>query len=80
MIQSKRGFKYNLERGRKMASREARLRAQKKYDDAHRKDYFNFYVRLHKEKDKSIIDHLAKIENRTQYIKRLILNDMASGN
>lgn len=60
-------------------TKEARARAQAKYDAKHRGDYNNIYVKCHKEHDKDLIEWLATKENKTAYIKDLIRKDMADG-
>ena len=35
-----------------------------------------FTIQFHKENEADVIDHLERQENVTQYIKRLIRNDM----
>lgn len=62
-----------------MRTSEARLRAQKKYDDAHRGDYKHFDVKCHREDDKDVIEHLETIKNKSGYLKELVRKDMADG-
>lgn len=73
-------LKRDIERGRKMASREARKRAQAKYDAKHRQDYYCFYVKLKKAEAGEMINFLKSKENMSAYIRDLISKDMASGN
>lgn len=51
----------------------AQLRASAKYDKA---NTTGVYLKLNKETDKAILDHLARQENKQGYIKQLILADM----
>lgn len=62
-----------------MSTREARLRAQKRYDDSHRENYKHFDLKCNREADKDIIDYLLKMDNKSGYIKNLIRIDMAGG-
>ena len=55
-----------------MATKEAKSRAQAKYDKAHTK---GIYLKLNLETDKDIIEFLAGVENVQGYIKNLIRND-----
>ena len=59
--------------------REVRLRAQKKYDEAHRNDYKAYYIMCNKVTDADIIEHLDSMDNKQGYIKDLIRKDK-SGN
>ena len=56
-----------------MATKEARSRAQAKYDKTHTK---GIYLKLNKETDADIIDFLADKENVQGYIKQLIRDDI----
>ena len=61
------------------ASKEARRRAQAKYDAKNRHLYNNIYIKCHIEHDKELLEWLNSKENKTAYIKNLIRQDMASG-
>jgi hypothetical protein len=56
-----------------MATTEARKRANKKYDDAHTKQY---HLKLNLKTDADIIDRLTKQGSAQGYIKELIREDM----
>ena len=60
-------------------SREARLKAQKKYDEAHRGNYKNFYIKCNINTDADIIKHIQEKGNVNGYVKELIRKDIASG-
>lgn len=59
-----------------MSSREARLRAQKKYDEAHKDTYKAYYFKCHKENDAALIDYLDSMENRQGTIKEILRKNM----
>lgn len=59
--------------------REVRLRAQKKYDEAHKDDYKAYYFKCNKSTEAEIIDWLDAMPNKQGYIKQLIRDDMRSG-
>ncbi len=59
-----------------MATREARLRALKKYGENHRKDYKIINIRLHKQHYSDLVAFLESKENVNGYIKDLIRADM----
>ena len=52
--------------------REARLRAQKKYDDAHKDNYKAYYFKCHKETDKDIIDYLESVDKKQTVVKEAL--------
>jgi hypothetical protein len=56
--------------------REARLRAQKKYDEAHKGDYKTYIFKCNKIADRDIINHLETKANKQGYIKELIRRNM----
>lgn len=56
-----------------MATKEAKRRAQAKYDKTHTK---GIYLKLNKETDAEIIEYLEEVENVQGYIKTLIRKDM----
>ena len=56
-----------------MALSEAQRRAVKKYKE---KATTAFSFRLSNDADRDVIDHLAKQENRTDYIRKLVREDM----
>lgn len=51
---------------------EAAKRAQKKYDEAHKDDYRNFFIKCNKKTDADIIDFLNAADNKQGLIKSLI--------
>ena len=59
-----------------MSSKDAHLKAQRKYDAAHRHDYYYFYVKMKKTADQDIIEFLKTKESMAAYIKELIRMDM----
>lgn len=59
-----------------MASREARLRAQSKYDEAHKDNYKHYHFKFNKKDDAEIIFRLDTVPKRTDYIRELILKDI----
>lgn len=56
-----------------MTQTDAVKRAVAKYDKTHT---IGIYIKLHKEKDKDIIDKLSTVESKQGYIKNLILKDI----
>jgi len=48
---------------------------QQKYDKTHTK---GVYLKLNKETDRDIIEHLQKQDNKQGYIKKLIREDMGA--
>lgn len=56
-----------------MATKEARTRAQAKYDKSHT---IGVYLKLNKKTDGEIIEQLQKQENKQGYIKELIRQDI----
>lgn len=56
-----------------MATKEAKRRASAKYDKANTK---GIYLKLNKNTDADIIEHLEEAENVQGYIKNLIRKDM----
>ena len=55
---------------------EAQKRAQKKYDEAHRKDFRIVNLKLNREADVDIIEKLEASGNIQGYIKNLIRADI----
>ena len=55
---------------------EAQKRAQKKYDEVHRKDFRIVNLKLNREADADIIDKLEASGNIQGYIKNLIRADI----
>ena len=55
---------------------EAQKRAQKKYDEAHRKDFRIVNLKLNREADADIIAKLEASRNIQGYIKNLIRADI----
>lgn len=71
-------------RSRTMADRqfktsEAQLRAQKKYDKAHKKDYRNFFLKCNKVSDADIIEYLEGVDNYAGLLKKLVREQIKSG-
>lgn len=60
-------------------SREVRLRAQKKYDEAHREDYKAYYIKFNKATEADIIEFLESVKNKQGLIKELIRKEMRGG-
>ena len=56
-----------------MATKEAKIRAQAKYDKDHTK---GIYLKLNKETDADIIGYLEEVENVQGLIKSLIRREM----
>lgn len=56
---------------------EARLRANKKYDDANTKQY---KLKLNIKTDADVIEKLESVENRQGYIKALVRQDIEAEN
>lgn len=54
---------------------EAQKRAQKKYDEAHKKDFRMVQLKLNRKTDEDIIDRLESVGNIQGYIKELIRAD-----
>ena len=54
---------------------EAQKRAQKKYDEAHKKDFRMVQLKLNRKTDEDIIDRLEAVGNIQGYIKKLIRAD-----
>ena len=59
-----------------MATVEARLRAQKKYDETHREQWRMIHLKLNKITDEDIIQKLEASGNIQGYIKSLIRKDI----
>lgn len=57
-----------------MATKEAKARANAKYDKTHTK---GIYLKLNKSTDSDIISYLDEVDNVQGYIKTLIRKDMA---
>jgi len=55
---------------------EAQKRAQKKYDEAHKKDFRIVQLKLNRETDADIIEKLEASGNIQGYIKSLIRADI----
>lgn len=60
-------------------SREAIIRAQKKYDAAHRDDYKTYLLKCNKEKESDIINFLEGQTNKGGTIKEAIRKYMKGG-
>ena len=60
-------------------NREVRLRAQKKYDEAHREDYKKYLLKCNKETEADIIDFLEGQTNKGGTIKEALRQYMKSG-
>ena len=63
-------------RGDKMSTRDARLRAQIKYDEAHKDDFKRYSLKFNKKADAEIIFRLETIPNKMEYIRELIRKDI----
>ena len=62
-----------------MGTSEAQKRAQKKWDTAHKDQFRIFNLKINKETDGDVVEHLEKQQNVQGYIKALVRSDMASG-
>lgn len=62
-----------------MASDEARLRAQKKYDEKHKDDYKSYHLKCSKVDDADIIEFLDVQKNKNGVIKEAIKAYMKGG-
>lgn len=51
--------------------------AQKKYQELHKDDYKKILLSYHKEKDRVILQKLEAQTNKSDYIRQLILADIA---
>lgn len=56
-----------------MSQTDAQRRAKKKYDD---RTAFRVSIKLNRMTDEDIIEKLESVENKQQYIKELIKNDL----
>lgn len=56
--------------------REARLRAQEKYDKANKDKIKSFLIKCNIESDADIIDKLMSVKSKQAYIKELIRKDI----
>lgn len=54
---------------------EAQKRAQKKYDEGHKKNFRMVQLKLNRKTDEDIIDRLEAVGNIQGYIKELIRAD-----
>lgn len=63
-----------------MTATEAQLRAQKKYDESHKEHYTKFTIKYNNKDDAEVIFRLNTVPNRTDYIRQLVLKDIAGGN
>ena len=54
-------------------SSKAQIRASRKYNDNNTKGY---YIRFNKKSDADIISKLSQVQNKTSYIRSLILADI----
>lgn len=63
-----------------MTSREARLKAQKKYDDTHRVNYKFFHIKCNKQTEGDIVEYLQGKDNVNSFVKDLIRKEMAGKN
>lgn len=59
-----------------MATREAKLRALKKYGERHKNDYKIINIRMHRKHYADLVAWLESKENVNGYIKDLIRADM----
>lgn len=63
-----------------MATSEAALRAQRKYDETHKDKFKSYHLKFNKSDDAEVIFRLDTVPNKVDYIRQLILNDIKSGN
>lgn len=56
---------------------DAVLKAVKKYDEAHKDDFKSVFLKLHREKDRDVIEKLAQVPSMQGYIKELIRADIS---
>lgn len=63
-----------------MATSEALKRAQRKYDETHRDNYKNYFIKCNKQTENDIIEFLEKQGNKQGTIKELIRKEIAGGN
>lgn len=61
-----------------MSTSEAKLRAQKKYDEAHKDDYKSYHLKFNKKQDAELIFRLDTVPNKVDYIRELIYKDIES--
>lgn len=59
--------------------REVRLRAQKKYDEAHRGDYKTYLLKCNRADDADVIEYLDAQPNKAGLIKELIRERIKGG-
>jgi hypothetical protein len=59
-----------------MATSESQLRAQKKYDAAHKDQYKTYNLKFHRKNDAEVIFRLDTVPNKIAYIRELILKDI----
>ena len=57
---------------------EAEKRAQAKYDKSHKEQFKTYFLKygLTDPDNQKIVDKLSKVENRQEYIRKLILADI----
>lgn len=57
---------------------DAEKRAQAKYDKSHKEQFKSYYLKygLTDPDNQKIVDKLSKVENRQEYIRKLILADI----
>ena len=64
---------------KRIVSSEAHLRAQRKYDMAHKGNYRNFFLKCNKVTDADIIEYLENKDNYAGFLKGMIRECIASG-
>lgn len=60
-------------------NREVRLRAQRKYDEAHKDDYKSYHFKCNKDTEADIIEYLDSQDNKNETIRNAIRDYMRSG-
>lgn len=58
---------------------DAEKRAQAKYDKSHKEQFKTYFLKygLTDPDNQKIVDKLSKVENRQEYIRKLILDDIS---
>lgn len=63
---------------------DAQLKASKKWNDKHRNEmralYRRYVLDFHKEKDANVIEKMDSVSNKNDYVRSLVLNDIAKSN
>lgn len=66
--------------GEEMATSEAALKAQKKYDESHKDMFKSYHLKFNKKDDAEVIFRLDTVPNKVDYIRQLIKKDIKGGN